>query len=143
MSKEIRQILEMLSQDKINSDEAEKLLEALNPDGSGFQNNQNDSDNYITGKPKFLLVKVEKPDGKRHKNVDIKIPLTLLKAGMKLKSLMPSKYNEKFNAHFSEHGIDFNLNDLNNENISTFISALKDNPIIINADNEKVKIACV
>ena len=142
MSKERRRILDMLSQGKINSDEAEKLLDALNINHFS-QNDKNVPNDFVKNKAKFLVVKVEKPDGHKNQNVDIKIPLALLKAGMKLKSLVPSKFNEKFNSHFTEHGLDFNLNDINSENLSSFISALQESPIIIDADKEKVEIACI
>lgn len=140
MSDERKQILEMLGQGKINVEEAERLLDALN-ETNPVAIEAADTNGK---KPKYLHVKVvgEPGSGSRHNNVDVKVPLALLKAGMKLGALMPEKARARFNSHMAEKGIDFDFKNMDSEKIDGFVQALKDNPIEVESDNESVKIFC-
>lgn len=139
MSEERKQILEMLGQGKISVDEAERLLDALNESSSGMTQTAETNGK----KPKFLHVKVVgDPDGGRHNNVDVRVPLALLKAGMKLGALMPEKVRAKFDSHMAEKGIDFDFKNMDSDKIDDFVQALKDNPIEVESDQESVKIFC-
>lgn len=140
MSEERKQILEMLKDGKINTDEAEKLLDAIN---EGISVKMDEPENNGKG-PKFLHVKVKAEAGSnsRHGNVDVKVPLALLKAGIKLGSLMPDKAKDKFHSHMAEKGIDFDLKNMDSEKIDQLVQALKDNPIEIDSEKESVKIFC-
>ena len=141
MSHQRKQILEMLSSGKINTDEAEKLLEAIKT--NSFTTNDAEKETKSTDKPKFLCVKVEGGSYSKCKNVDVKIPIVLLKAGMKFGSIMPDGVKGKFSSCMNEHGVKFDLNNLNSENIDSFIVALKDNSIDIDSDDGKVRVFCI
>lgn len=142
MSEERKKILEMLAAQKITADEADKLLDALGKTESV-------SDEPLAGgtvkkNPKFLHVKVSGTGGgdRKHENVDIKIPLMLLKAGMKLGSLVPDKAKSKFTHTVAGHGMNFDLNNLDSKNLDVFIQALTEGSIDIEDDNETVRIYC-
>lgn len=140
MNSERKQILEMLAEGKITADEAERLMDALDRGVSAPQVETADGK-----RPKFLHVKVQSSDPSRHggrENVDIKIPIILLKAGMKLGSLMPEHAKSKFSSHLSEKGLNIDLNDLDSKNIEVLLQALTESSIDIDADNEKVRIFC-
>ncbi|MFQ5500373.1 MAG: hypothetical protein ACE5FH_11955 [Candidatus Zixiibacteriota bacterium] len=143
MSSDKRQILDLLASGKINADEAERLLEALN---SGAANNATEQSEPSGNrkKCKFLHVKVEAEPGSRsgHENVDIKIPIMLLKAGMKLHSIVPDSAKQKFASHLKDKGIDLNLNDLDSDKIEVLVGALCESSIDIDSDDEKVRIFC-
>jgi len=143
MSEQKRQILQMLAEGKINTDEAERLLSALETE-SGSSLPQIKAEPENGKKPKFLHVKVQsEPDGHhKHENVDIKVPLVLLKAGMKLHSIVPEKTKSKINAHLADKGFEFNLNQIDSEHIDSIIQALTESSIDIEADQEKIKIYC-
>ena len=137
MSNERRQILQMLSEGKIDTDEAERLLDALNrgdqPQAAAVQ---------PSGKPKWLRVEV-KCDPDEHngrENVNVKVPLSLLRAGVKLGSLMPEKARAKMTAHMGSHGID--LGDLDADKLDGFIGALCECPIEVDSEKDKVRIYC-
>ena len=142
MSEERKRILQMLAEGNITADEAERLLAALGeqPKAAGA----------VTGevraakKPKFLHVKVQADEGsgRRQKNVDIKVPIILLKAGMKLGSILPDDARSEINTKLSDHGINFDLNDLDSEKIDILVQALSESSIDIDADNAQVKIFC-
>ena len=149
MSESRKRILEMLSEGKIDADEAERLLEALNSSGASAStapDDQAESAKSATGacNPKYLHVQVEAAPGHHsgHESVNIKIPLALLKTGMKLKGLLPAKTRDKISKHLGEKGIDLDLNDLDAEKVNCLIAALCDASIDIDADQEKVRIYC-
>ena len=66
----------------------------------------------------------------------------LLKAGMKLGSLVPEHTRNKFNSHFYDHGLNIDLNDLDAEKIDSLIQALTEGSIDIDSEKEKVRIFC-
>lgn len=139
----------MLSEGKIDADEAERLMEALGSSGSSAGAAPDDRDSSAksrtgTTAPKYLHVQVEAGPGHEsgHESVHIKIPLVLLKTGMKLKGLLPAKARDRIQKHLGEKGIDLDLNDLDSEKVNCFIAALCDASIDIDADNEKVRIYC-
>lgn len=143
MSAERKKILDMLAEGKITADEADRLLAALDHTDQQRSSKIAESDTH-NGKPKFLRVRVSGgPESHhRHKNVDIRVPLMLLKAGVKLGALMPEESKARFASHLSEKGIALDLNDLNGEKLDTLIQALTETSIEIDADNEKVSISC-
>ena len=143
MSEQKKQILQMLAEGKIKVDEAERLLAALETNSPPAPENVPEP-TAGAKKPKFLHIKVEAEgccNGK-HENVDIKIPIMLVKAGMKLGTLVPEKARSKVSSHLSEQGLNFDLSQLNSENIDMIISALAETSIDVDADNEKVRIYC-
>lgn len=140
MVEQRKKILEMLAGGTINADEAERLLAALESNDA-----KQESQNVGTinmNEPKFLHVKVEKPQGDRHKNVDIKIPIMLLKAGMKLGSMIPESSKNEINAHLKDKGIHLDLNNIDSKDIDVIMTALSDSSIDIDTETEKVRIFC-
>ena len=143
MSENRTRILQMLAEGKIKVDEAERLLAALeNAEKSEEQNSTE-----VEGpkrKPKFLHVKVQsKPgSGRKHENVDIKIPIMLLKAGVKLGSIMPDKAKGAFVSKLNDKGLNINLKDLDTDNIDMLIQALTETSIEVDEEDETVRIYC-
>ena len=102
MNDESRRILEMLAEGKITVDEAQDLLRAIAPDASAG-----------SSQPRFLRVSVHKnANGDRHeKDVNIRVPLPLLKAGMRLGALMPGAVGEQIHQRLRERGLDLSKTD--------------------------------
>ena len=111
MNSERKQILQMLADGKIKVDEAERLIKALDDTGDAWDDSETEPGSRRK-KPRFLCVKVQSEPGSDHKheNVNIKIPILLLKAGVKLGSLMPDKAKGEVSTHLAEHGISLDLN---------------------------------
>jgi len=152
MSEQRKQILQMLAEGKISAEDADRLLAALanntetGPDGA-VDNDGKSGKEAKTKKPSFLHISVHGGSGghdghRKHENVDIKIPIMLLKAGVKLGSLVPESTRNKFNSHLSDHGLDLDLNNLDSEKLDVFIQALTESSIDIVADDEVVSIRC-
>ena len=104
MSIETRKVLDMLTEGKITAAEAERLLEKLAtpPESSSNyfnEQNQNQAAPASTGSKKYLRVIVEKPGGD---DVNVRVPLTFVRSGVKLASLLPPKVLTRL----QEEGID-------------------------------------
>ena len=146
MSENRTRILQMLAEGKIKVDEAERLLAALEnaEKTEETEGRVSAEDTGAKKKPKFLHVKVQsKPGGGRaHDNVDIKIPLMLLKAGVKLGSIMPDKAKGAFVSKLNAKGLNINLKDLDSDSIDTLIQALTETSIEVDEEHETVRIYC-
>ena len=88
--------------------------------------------------PKYLFVKVDSSDGD---NVNIRVPLKLIRAGINLKSLLPREAQDKINENLTEKGI--NLDDINPENFEEIIDALREFEVNVDEKRgDKVRIYC-
>ena len=107
MNNESRRILEMLAEGKITVDEAQQLLRAVAPDAAAGSTPPGDA------QPAFLRVSVHKnANGDvREKDVNIRVPLSLIKAGMRLGALMPGAIGEQVNRRLRERGVDLSKTD--------------------------------
>src|SRR5271155_1448927 len=102
MSEDRRKVLEMLAQGQITADEAERLIAALDFGPAG--------EPAPKAKPKFLRVAVEAEDHKGAPvKVNIRVPLQLLRAGVKLGSLIPPQARERVNFELQKEGLPFDL----------------------------------
>lgn len=139
MSEERKQILEMLAEGKITIEETARLLDAVKQNAIEVETEPT----VPSGKkPKFLYVQVNGCQGSKHENVNIKIPIMILKAGMKLGSLVPDSAKAKMSSHLGDKGIDLDLSKLESKDIDLIVDALVDSSIDIDAGNEKVRIFC-
>jgi hypothetical protein len=136
MSEERRQILEMLAQGKITAIEAEKLLDAIEEPSAKPAGM--DTSPTVKSRPKCLRLLVE--DGDEH--VDIRVPLQLFRAGIKLGGLIPKGAMTKVNDALEEKGVNFNLADFKLEDIEDLIDAFGDLKMEVNGGDEKVRIFC-
>ena len=137
MNEERKKVLEMLAEGKISADEAERLLEALENKATETSP-QTALTETLNSLPKYLFVKVDAVDGDK---VNIRVPLKLVKAGIKLQALLPQDAQEKINAKLNEKGI--NLDDFKDENFKDLLDALTE--FELNVDDkkgDKVRIYC-
>ncbi len=146
MSEERRKILDMLAAGKIKADEAERLLDALSvaPGAEAGEKSTTGRKSTSGRKPKYLHIQVngdpEKHNGREQTHV--KIPLILLRAGMKLKGLVPKDAQAKVTSHLTDHGLDIDLEHLDSESLNALTEALAETAIDIDSNNEKVRIFC-
>jgi hypothetical protein len=140
MSEHRRQILEMLGQGKITADEAERLIAALEKDAPPTDGPAAPA----SAAPKYLRVMVEaEKDGDGDtlpKTVNIRVPLQLLRAGVRLASLVPPQARGSINEALREKGIDFDISQIKPENIEEMIAQLKDVSIDAGDARRKVRV---
>ena len=137
MKEERKKVLEMLSEGKISADEAERLLQALESKTAEALP-QTALRETLNNLPKYLFVKVDSVDGDK---VNIRVPLKLIKAGIKLQALLPQDAQEKVNAKLNEKGI--NLDDFKAENFKDILDALTEFELNVDEKKgDKVRIYC-
>jgi SHOCT-like domain len=140
MSENRKQILEMLAEGKITSEEAERLIAAL--DGG-----PNEVATRRDGAPKYIRVLVEAEEegaGDELTKVNIRVPIRLLRAGVKLAGLIPQEARSHVNEALREKGMAFDINQLKPENLDELIDNLQDLSIDVDKKNRlvKVKVFC-
>ena len=141
MNENRRKILEMLSLGQITPDEAERLIAALEREQPASP--VNGSDSRPKAKVKYVRVVVaadEKSDDST--TVNIRVPMQLLRAGVKLTSLIPAEARDRVNLALKKEGMDFDLNQIKPENLEELIDHLEDLTIDVNDKDVRVRVFC-
>ena len=132
MTQDRRTVLEMLAAGQINADEAERLLAAL--EAAPEEPAQ-------TKKARYLRVVVD-GDGRSEDSprVNIRVPMQLLRAGVKLASIVPFQVHERVDRELQKHGID--LSQVRSENLEEMVNHLDDISVDVEdgARNAKVRL---
>lgn len=143
MNEHRRQILQMLSEGKISADEAERLIAAVE-DSSGTTSTEFGSAGKA--RPKYLRVVVDSEDDGRHENrptkVNVRVPMQLLRAGVRLASLLPAQALHRANTAMHEQGIPIDLTQIKPENLEDLVEHLNDLTVDVDQRdaNTKVKV---
>lgn len=150
MSESQKRILEMLASKKISVDEAYRLLSVLEP--ASAPESTLVAATAAKTRPKYLRVKVATGPGHQHHDEDdededddaelinARVPLSLIRAGMKLTSLMPPEAGEKVTEALREKGIDFDMRNIKPEDLDELIDALSQLEVNVVSGKEVVKI---
>ncbi len=140
MSEERKRILDMLAKGKISAEDAENLLDAVGAPANK-QGMADLADKVLkTGEIKYLYVKVDSEKGDK---VDVRVPLSLLRSGLRLTSLIPPQAMDEVNASLREHGISFDLSNVKDSDIDELIAGLKDMEVNVKSkDGDDVRVYC-
>ena len=142
MTEERRQILEMLAEGKISADEADRLISALG--GSSATASSTATATAVQSKPlpKFIRVMVDAKEGRHDKpvKINVRVPIALLRAGVRFGSLVPIQAQEKVNAELRKNGLDFDIRQVKPENINELIDQLQDLSVDIDQEDDDTKI---
>jgi hypothetical protein len=155
MNENRRQILEMLATGKITADEADRLLAALEPDtptnrtasslsgGAGSQSGEGKA------RAKYLRVQVEADESmtgmKGPTIVNVRVPMQLLRAGVRLAGLIPKQAHDQLDAAFMQHGVPITLSQIKPENLEELIDHLEDLTVDVDGkdgNSTRVKVYC-
>jgi hypothetical protein len=152
MSESQRRILQMLAEGKVSVEEASRLLSLVNEEHrSGVE-----STAALKGTkslPKYLYVRVDPKEGFHCQSgkegflgkgetgkVNIRIPMGLIRAGIKLKALIPPQAVDDINRAFQEKGINFDIRDLKDEYLESLVTALGESEIKVDSREADVSI---
>jgi hypothetical protein len=131
----------MLAEGKINVDEAQRLLALINQEKEPTGDAQKTA---AKSSSRYLRVVVEpKPgasDDRRHSRVNVRVPFGLIKAGIKLASLIPPEAAGKVDAAMKEKGMSFDIRNLKPEDIEEILAALRESAIDVETDDETIKV---
>jgi hypothetical protein len=138
MSNNQRKILEMLADKKIGVDEAERLISLLPREPGAEEPKENKKP------PRYLRVSIkpanDNVDPAESETVNIRVPITLLRAGIKLASIIPPKAYNQMDESLKEKGVEFDLRNITPENIEEIILALNDLEVDIQDRKQTVHI---
>jgi len=140
MNEDRKRILSMLAEGKLTADEAERLLDAMqrpviaSAAAPTFRSNN---------APKYFRVEVEaKEPGEGQTKVNVRVPVQLLRAGVRLSALIPPKARDEVNAAMAREGIPFDINQLKPENLDDLIDHLGDMTVDVDSADAKVRVYC-
>ncbi|MGA8728149.1 MAG: hypothetical protein WB608_05305 [Terracidiphilus sp.] len=156
MNENRRQILEMLAAGRITTDEAERLLAALEPETrttSEFSSKGNGANGVgpasVKNLVKYLRVLVEADQEmtglKGPTTVNVRVPLQLLRAGVRLASLIPAQAHDQLDEALNRHGVPLTLSQIKPENLEELIDHLKDLTVDVDGkggNTTKVRVFC-
>jgi hypothetical protein len=141
MNEDRKRVLAMLADGKITADEAERLLDAMGQTsaprpGSPAVIGSN-------GAPKYFRVEVDAHDGQDGPTkVNVRVPMQLLRAGVRLSALIPPRARDEVNAAMAREGIPFDINQLKPENLDDLIEHLGDFTVDVDSTDAKVRVYC-
>jgi hypothetical protein len=143
MSEETRRVLEMLAQGKLTVEEADQLLRAIGapPPESAVAN-----DREPAGKPapRFFRVTVTQPggDGGRTETVNVRVPMSVVRGGLRLGAIIPGMMGERTRQRLREKGVDVDFAKLDYGEIETLIKDLGELTIDVDDKHSQVRVRC-
>ncbi|WP_109485048.1 SHOCT-like domain-containing protein [Occallatibacter savannae] len=153
MNENRRQILEMLAAGKITADEAERLLAALDPEpvsvGASSAGTGGGRGTGTKAIPKYLRVLVEADESmtgnKGLTTVNVRVPMQLLRAGVRLAALIPQQAHNQLDQALSSHGVPLTVSQIKPENLEELIDHLEDLTVDVDGkegNQTKVRVFC-
>jgi hypothetical protein len=139
MNEHRRQILQMLSEGKINADEAERLISAIEEPASKT------GEQRSTARPKFLRVLVDAEEGANGAydgptKVNVRVPMQLLRAGVRLAGLIPVQALNRANQAMQERGVPIDLTHIKPENLEDLVEQLNDLTVDVDQNEAGAKV---
>lgn len=139
MNADRRAILQMLADGKISADEAERLISALERSDPAPAAETRPEPGR---KPRYLRVAVDTDEDGDPTKVNIRVPMALLRAGVRLSSIIPPQARDQLNAELARSGVAFDINQLKPENLEEMIAQLEDLTVDVDKEGTKVRIYC-
>jgi len=154
MNDDTRRILDLLAQGKISVDDAHRLIAAVNASdaapaaGAASQSeaasSSSGSKTAATPSPRYLKIAVHKPanDHRGDKDVNIRVPIAIVRGGMRLGAIIPGLGGERLRARFREQGLDVDLSKLDPAVLEAMLKDLGEMNIDIDSGKAQVRITC-
>lgn len=154
---ETRRILDLMAQGRITADDAERLLQAMpaasptmSTGASGAASADAAASDAVGAaggrpKPRFLRIAVHRPANqwRPERDVTIRVPIALVKGGMKLGAIIPGLASKQMEARLRERGLDLDLSAIDASAIETL---LEQNGEAMNIDIDsgkaQVRVSC-
>ena len=143
-----RRVLDMLSAGKISVDDADRLLKAMSaepPAGAPTADAAADG-----GRVRWIRINIHKPaneEGHRAKDVNIRVPIAVVRGGMRLGALIGTFAGEKAARRMKAQGLDIDLAKINSDlsqmngpEFDEFLKSLNDTNIEIDDGKALVRI---
>ena len=170
MSEESRRVLDLLTQGKITVDEADRLLSAIGSASTGSAAagaaaGEKEAATSTAPSPKYLRITITRTgswpgDGVEHarrtwmwtglvggrdREVTIRVPVALVRNGMRLGAMIPGLTGAHLQARLRERGVDVDLSKIDADTIDRLVREFGEMNIdIVSArgDKAQVRITC-
>ncbi len=138
MNEERRRILTLLETGKIDAAQAASLLDALGgapPPAAGAA--------APASGPRYLRVLVEGTQGDAAGKVNVRVPLNLIRAGVRLAALLPPGLHDQINKALKENGVELDVSKIKPENLEELVEHLGELTVDVEgARGDRVKVFC-
>ena len=143
-----RRVLDMLQEGKITVDEADRLLKALTadrPPETAAADTATDGRDRV----RWIRINIQKPanDGHKAKNVNIRVPIAVVKGGMRLGAIIGTFAGDKAARRMKAQGLDIDmakissdLSQMNGPEFDEFLRSLNETNIEIDDGRSQVRI---
>src|SRR5690348_6382036 len=123
MNEQRRAVLQMLAEGKITAEEAERLIDALG------REQPESPPRAAKPRPKYLRVVANFEDdtgGVEPSRINVRVPLQLLRAGVRLTALIPPQLLTRVNAELDRSGVPIDLTQLKPQHLEDLVEQLED-----------------
>ena len=133
MSEETRKVLEMLSNGKVSVEEAEQLLHAVASPAAMSDDKK--------AEPRYFRILVNKParEGKKAEAVNIRVPITVVRGGLRLGALFPGMLGKK--KIQLDNGTELDLSKVTYTDLEAMIKDIGELTVDVDGDAQ-VRIRC-
>jgi hypothetical protein len=133
MSEETRKVLDMLSSGKVSVQEAEQLLQAVGAPGATADDKKVE--------PRYFRILVNKParEGKKAEAVNIRVPMTVVRGGLRLGALLPGMLGKK--KIQLDNGTELDLSKVTYTDLEAMIKDIGELTVDVDGDAQ-VRIRC-
>jgi hypothetical protein len=133
MREETRRVLEMLSQGKISVDEADQLLNAVASSSARDDRKP---------EPRYLKIQVNQAavEGKKAETVNIRVPMTVVRGGLRLGSVIPGLLAKK--KVRLQNGEELDLSKVHFSEIESMIRDIGELTVDVDGGDKQVRIRC-
>ena len=132
-------VLQMLAAGQVSAEEADRLIAALDkqPTAPAARTAE-----VTAGNPRYLRIFVEdhETSGDGPTKVNIRVPLQLLRAGVRLASLIPNGAKDQINEALRKNGVPIDVTQLKPEDLDELVVHLADLTIDVEEKDTKVRI---
>jgi hypothetical protein len=146
-----RRILDLLAQGKVTVDEADQLLKAVGAATAPGPVGDAPAGDAGVPRPRWIRINVRKPanENRKAKDVNIRVPVAVMKGGIRLGAIIASFAGEKAAQRMRERGMDLDLakisgdlSKMNGPEFDQFLKTLDDVNIEVDDGKAQVRITC-
>jgi hypothetical protein len=132
-------VLEMLAAGQVSAEEADRLIGALDKEPAAPATR---AEGVATRQPRYLRILMEEhgTGAEGATNLNIRVPFQLLRAGVRLASLVPTGAKDKINEALLKNGVPIDVTQLKPEDLDELVVHLADLTIDVEEKDSKIKI---
>jgi len=132
-------VLQMLAAGQVSAEEADHLIAALDKQPTAPAARAAE---VAAGNPRYLRIFVEEHEtsGDGPTKVNIRVPFQLLRAGVRLASLIPNGAKDQINEALRKNGVPIDVTQLKPEDLDELVVHLADLTIDVEEKDTKVRI---